>query len=190
MSEQLVKLWSIFAPASDFLLAIALSALSALLIWFFRARVRIIWGSTNFSFHNFHIDPEKDPIAIGSEKFFVQNIGRKPASSIELVFSEEPTSYNLWPQRDHSSTALKNGGYAIQISSLAPHELLIVDIIDIDLKGPKLISVNCPDVMTNEVRFQVLRQFGKPVNFIVGYLMASGLVGTIYLILQMILGAN
>jgi hypothetical protein len=188
MWELLQEIWTVLAPAREFLLAVAISVVTAVLLWLFRARVKIIWGSTTFNYHEFRLKPDAAPISISTEKYFVQNVGRKPASSVEMVFSAVPTSYTLWPPMDHTSKLSPNGNFHLHVPSLAPFQLLIVDAIDIGLNNPKIIAVNCPDAITNPVRFGPQRQFGVGVTVLVGFLMLSGLIGVIYLLLQIFLG--
>lgn len=184
----LQEIWAILGPAKEFLLAVTISMVTAALLWLFRARVKIIWGSTTFNYHNFRLKPDAAPISISTEKYFVQNVGRKPASSIEMVFSSVPTSYTLWPPMGHTSKLAPNGSFHLHVPSLAPFQLLIVDAIDIGLNNPKIIAVNCPDAITKPVQFRPQRQFGLGVTILVGFLMISGLIGVVYLLLQILLG--
>jgi len=84
---------------------------------------------------------------------------------------------------------MQNGHFALKIPSLAAHELLIVDVIDIDLRAPKLVTVNCPDAIAQQVAFQVNRKFGAAFNTFIAYLMIAGLFASIYLAVRLISGA-
>lgn len=185
------ELWEYLAPAHAFLTSIALSLATTLALWFFAARVVVIWGSASSNYHNFELPEQRGggKASIGTEKFYVQNTGRKPAHSIELVFSDAPSSYTLWSRRDHKSMPLIGGGFAIQIPSLAPRELLIVDMIDIDTKNVRLLSVNCPEVLTKQVPFLPVRQFGVLFNVTIALLLFSGLITVFYVLIQLVLGA-
>ncbi|MDI3338411.1 hypothetical protein QKW60_18525 [Defluviimonas aestuarii] len=182
------KLWDKLDPAHDFIISIALALVTAFLLWLLRARVKLIWGSTSSNYHQFKLREDGEKISIWTEKFFVQNTGKKAASNVEIVFSEHLTSFNLWPPRDHTPKLLENGHFVIHVPSIAPGELVIVDMIDIDARGPRLLSVNCPDALSKTVRFMATRQFSWPINLLIGYLMIAGLVGTIYLVLQLTIG--
>lgn len=186
--ELATELWDKLDPAHDFIISIALALVTAFLLWLLRAKVKLTWGSTSSNYHQFKLREDGEKISIWTEKFFVQNSGKKAASNVEIVFSEHLTSFNLWPPRDHSTKLLENGHFVIHVPSIAPRELVIVDMIDIDLRGPKLLSVNCPDALSKPVRFAATRQFGWPVSVLVAYLMIAGLVGTIYLALQLTVG--
>ncbi|NVO57865.1 hypothetical protein HW561_18870 [Rhodobacteraceae bacterium B1Z28] len=172
----------------EFILALVLALLTSFILWLFRAKAKLIWGSTSTSFHSFQLDKESPPEAIWTEKFYVQNTGRSAASNIEIVFSEPPTSYSLWSPREHSKVILENQTFVLRIPSLAPAELLIVDVVDIHARSVRLLSVNCPDSLAKEVPFLPMRQFGSVFNGFVLYLMFAGLVGTLYLALQLTFG--
>ena len=191
MIQGLADLWSYLAPAHAFITSIALSLVTALALRFFAAKVVVVWGSASSSYHVFEL-PEKrggGQASIWTEKFYVQNTGHKPAYEIELVFSDVPTSYSLWAPREHKSGPLAGGGFSIRVPSLAPHELLIVDMIDIDTKNVRLLSVNCPEVISRRVPFLPARQFGRLFNAAVALLMFLGLITAFYVIIQLVLGA-
>ena len=173
--------WSQVGAAQEFVLALVLSVLTAGILSLFRPRVKLHWGSTSLSFHKFKMLEDKEPVCITTEKLFVQNIGSRPAHDIELILSDIPTSYTLWAPREHASKPLKDGGFSISVPSLAPRELLIVDLIDVSLRNPKLIAVNCADVLAKNIEFQVQQKYGLLMYVVVFYLMAAGLVGTIFL---------
>ncbi len=180
MREIISGLWEVLESFQDFLSALILSLLTAAVLAAFRPRVKLTWGSTSLSHHSFKVREDGEPISVSTEKLYVQNIGRRAAYDVELILSAKPTSYTLWQPRDHQAKSLSNGAFSILVPSLAPKELLIIDMIDIDLLQPKLIGVNCPDTIAEEVSFLAQRQFGAVMNAIVFYLMFAGLVGTLY----------
>ncbi|WER08981.1 hypothetical protein PUH89_17005 [Rhodobacter capsulatus] len=190
MSE-LAGIWAQLEPAHEFLTSIALSLLTTFALWLFSARVVIVWGSASTNYHFFDLAPERGggKASIWAEKFYIQNTGRKSANNIELVFSDAPSSYSLWAKRDHTSNVLPGGGLSIKVPSLAPRELLIVDMIDIDNKSVRLLSVNCPDVLARQVPFVPTRQFGPLFNILIGILMFAGLIAAFYVLIRLVLGA-
>lgn len=190
MIELFVKIWNAFEPAHELILAIVISLVTAGLLALFKPKVKLTWGTTSISRHKFKLRVDSEPIMISTEKLYVQNIGKKPATEVELILSDIPSSYTLWSPREHEGKPLENGGFSIKIPTLAPNELLIVDLIDIDVRFPKLIAVNCPDSIAQPVQFMAQRQFGKMVTAAVFYLMAAGFVGTVYLALLMVIGVD
>lgn len=178
--------WAAIEPAHNFLFALSLSLVTAALLSFFRPRVKIIWGSTSINFHKFSIVEGNEPVVISTEKLFVQNVGKQAAKSVELVLSDVPSSYSLWSPREHKSGLLEGGGFTINIPSLAPGELLIVDTIDIDRRNVRLVAVNSPDTVTKEVQFQAQRQYGRLFLGFIAYLMFAGLLASFYLAIVLI----
>ena len=172
----------------DFLLSVLIGVAITFVVWLFRAKVVITWGRTSLNFHKFR-EPSSDlEKPMSTQKFFIHNSGRKPASTVELVLSAEPTSYSLTPNRAHERSRLPDGHYSLKIPSVAPKELLVVDLLGLDLRGPQLLSVNCPDVLTKQVNFISQRQYPYFLYWLVFYLMSAGLIGTVYLILQIVSG--
>ena len=83
---------------------------------------------------------------------------------------------------------MENGNFIIHVPFLAPQELLIVDIIDLDRRNPKLVTVNCPDALTNPINFHPQRQYPSSVLWLVGYLMVAGFIGSVYVLLTLAFG--
>ena len=187
MIEVLAQIWLFFEPFHEFFYAVAVTIAASLLMWIFRARVKLIWGTTSFNYHKFEL-ANGNEVSVSTEKYYVQNLGSKAAYNIEIVLSDKPSSYTLWRPRDHTDKVLSNGEFAILIPSLAPKDLLIVDSIDIDLRGPRILAVNCPDAVTKQVTFNPTRTFGKLTNAFFAYVAIAGIVGSIYSILLLIAG--
>ncbi len=188
MTEIFSLLEMLPASAQNLILSVLISLIVAFILWLFRARVVITWGLTSVNVHHFRV-PESDLLKpMSTQKFFIHNAGRKPASSVEIVLSAEPTSYSLAPNRDHQRNTLPDGQYSIKVPTIAPKELLIVDLLDLDLRAPRLISVNCPEALAKQVNFLSQRQYPKTLTWLVAYLMSAGLIGTIYLALQLFFG--
>ena len=177
---------AILGPFKTFLSSIALSLTTAFLIWLFRSRVKIVWGSTSANYHRFHLsgsDDKSPEIHVWAEKYYVQNAGKKTATNVEMIFSAPPSSYNLWPPRQHDAKLLPDGSASIKIPSLAPRELLIVDSLDLDMRSVRLLSVNCPEATSQQAKFFPQKELSFSVKLLVAYLLMAGLVGTIYLAL-------
>ena len=186
MGETVLPFLAIITPNSEFVWSIILALVTASLLRVFQPKVKLVWGSTSISSHRFKLREDGEPVNIATEKLYVQNVGRKSANNVELVLSDIPTSYTLWTPREHTNAALNGGGFVIKIPSIAPGELLIIDTIDVDVRNPRLLAVNCPDVLAKWVEFLPQRQFGKLFNSVVFYLFFSGFVGTAYLLLTLL----
>ncbi|NNE87182.1 MAG: hypothetical protein HKN27_03820 [Silicimonas sp.] len=189
MSDTLVALWADIEPAKEFILSVLVTLLTTFLLWLFRARVNLTYGSASTNFHSFRLSPEGEQISVWTEKFYFQNIGRKPAREVEIVFNMIPTSYNMFPTRDHQVSQLGNGFFSIKVPSIAPNELVVIDIIDIGGRELNLQSVNCPDAIANEVKFLPTRQYGKLFEALVCYLLIAGFFASVYFVLQLTVGS-
>ncbi len=186
MSELVSSFPSFLAAQGDLIGSVAVALFSAFLLWLFRTRVKLEWGSTSANFHNFVVDEGRLPLSVWTEKFFIQNTGRQTANNVEIVFTVAPTSYNLFPPRKHEKSFLDDGKFIIHVPHLAPKELLIVDVVDMNMNRVEIVSVNSPDTITTEVEFRTDRQYGPALYAIVFYLMLAGLIGSIYLLIQLL----
>ncbi len=171
---------------SDPVFAILIALTTSAILWLFRARVKIVYGSTNWNYHQIPpSEPDLPELHVSSEKFYVQNMGRNRAEKVEIVFSSQPYSYQIFPTRDHARNNLPEGSFNIVIPSLAPGELVILDVLSTGLKC-EVLSVNSPDCIPNQVFFRPQRVYSQFVLALVGYLMFAGFVGSIWLVLKFI----
>ena len=184
---QFVGEW--WASLGDFQSEVVSFAFSLLLVTFtvlIQRRVKITWGSANLSFHSIEFDKSRPRLNVATEKFFVNNAGGKAAGSVELILSSVPTSYTIFPPRDHQSSRLNDGSFSIRFPFLAPRELLILDVVDLENNLIKLLAVNCQDVVSQSVSFHVVRKFGKLAEILVLTLMVCG----VYTLIELIVWAT
>ncbi|MEX0954792.1 MAG: hypothetical protein WDZ83_06220 [Rhizobiaceae bacterium] len=138
MIELLSKLWALLIPVHSQILSLAFTMIAALIFWLLRPSVKLIWGRTN---NNLHFVTVKDgKVEIFSEKHFLQNTGKKPATNVEFVFSWQPDNVTIWQPRDHKQVELASGEYAIQVPYIAPKELVVIDSVYINRKAAFIVS--------------------------------------------------
>jgi hypothetical protein len=184
--EVLSYIGSFASSQPELILSSTITVVVSLIGWALKPKTRIIYGSTSFTFHDFALGSEGGRAQISVEKFFVQNVGKKPASEVELVFSHRPSSYSIFPPRNHDAADIQGGKFSIKVPSIANKELLIVDVIDVNRIKVDFMSVNCPDDIPKEVEFFSIRRFGRSVYALVYFLMALGFFATVYILVLLI----
>ena len=155
MSDVVKSIVHDYAP----LLSVALSALLSLLAYALRAKVKLIWGQANNSYHQIKTEPQL--VGVYCEKHYLQNLGRKPATNVEFVLSHPPTEISIWQARDYTKKPTPEGQFMLVIPQIAPRELIIIDTIYVNLRTADVISVKNGETIGKRVTFRVERYFGK-----------------------------
>ena len=156
-----------------------LSALvSAFVLYLFRPRVKLIFGRANNSrnvleFGGQEGTPSHTEIYV--EKFFLQNVGKVPATNVEFVLSNRPTDVAVWQPRDVRYLTVEKQNFMICIPQIAPQEMVVLDFVYVNQPASFVVSVKCAETLATEVRFQTVRQYPSFVNAIVAVLLFLGL---------------
>ena len=166
------SLWNLVAPFQDQLASLGLTLIGVFILRLSRARVNLIYGKANNSINHVHVPDPQDAqqstdTEIYVEKFFLQNIGRKPATAVEFVLSSFPTDINIFQPRETKLVPVGKGNCMIKIPQIAPSELVIIDCVYINAQAAFITSVKCSEVLGREVPFQTIRKFPKLVEYAV-----------------------
>ena len=160
MIEQFKQLLHDYAPIISVIVAALISGLAHI----FRPKVKIIWGRANNSYNNLKSD--NNVTGIYCEKYYVQNVGRKPATDVEFVYHHAPTEIGIWQARDYSKKETPEGNFMITIPRIAPKELVIIDSIYVNRIVADVISVKNGEVVGKPVNFVVNRLFSRPMQVV------------------------
>jgi hypothetical protein len=171
MSAQMLEL---LAPFKAEIFSFILTAAGAIIAYFLRAKVKLIWGRANNSFHELNEGGNK--FFIYAEKHFVQNMGKKPANDVEFVLSQKPDGLSIWQSRQYTSGANPDGHYVVTIPHIAPKELVIIDCVYISKNPATVNSVKCDESIGKEVNFIVNRNFGKLFNITGLFILFFGII--------------
>jgi hypothetical protein len=71
----------------------------------------------------------------------VRNAGKETATNVELVFNWKPLCINIWPSRHFKEHTEKDNRYILVFDSLAPGELIGVELLSINRELPHLVNV-------------------------------------------------
>jgi hypothetical protein len=178
------RVWIALSPIQPQILAFILTLVGALLTYLFRARVKLIYGHTNNSFHELQTDT--GPVRIYCEKHYIQNAGKKSAERIEVAFSCSPSELSIFPPRSFEKKDGPDGQMMLEIPYLAPNELIIVDTIHVNSRTAELRAVHCPENVGRRVEFWVQRRY-RPNFYRLGLLvLLLGLFYSVQLLIQII----
>lgn len=172
MTNALTPLFEITSPFAGELIAFALTLAGTFVLWLLRPKVKLIWGRSN---NSLHMVPSGDKrVEIYSEKFFLQNTGRKPATDVEFVLSGKPHNLSVWQPRQYKEETSPAGHLVINLPFVSPGELIIIDCVYIDARAAAVESVKCAEALAKQVQFVTQRKYGNFISTLVAVLMLSG----------------
>lgn len=153
MENVFAQIWSEF---SSEIISGSITCALALAVYYLRPRVSLIWGQVNKSWHSIPVEEGNVPVI--SEKNFVQNMGRAPATDVEIVYDNEPTKLLVFPQRNYKTSKNPDGAHIITIPYIAPKELITLDGIFVNVNVGQILSVKCKEREGKLVTFFVVRK--------------------------------
>ena len=171
--------------------SVLLTSFVTLLIYVFRPKVKLIWGSKSDFKHIMR--PKADgqqQIVVHTAHYFLQNVGRLPAKQVELVLNFSCDEISIWPQRQYSVSKNNEGRQIVAIDFIASKEAVDVFLLNIGNDLPALMNVKCPDAEGKPVPISYNRSMPKIVYFCCWSLIFLGVVFIIEKIIDLILGLH
>lgn len=124
--------------------------------------------------------------SVGVQSVSIFNAGRIPAKSVEIVFNWKPDYINTWPIRKYDEYTHPDGRYSIHLESLAPKEAFGLELLCMNNDLPSIITARSQEA-ESKARPMILQvQYPVWFNGLVGILMFSGLISTVYAILAVL----
>ena len=179
--EALQTIWTNF---DNEIVSFIFSICTALILWVFRGKVRLIWGQANKSWHS--VPVQEGDLSIINEKYFAQNLGTSPANNVEIVYNGKPTKLMIFPQRDYKTNTNPDGAHIVTIPYISPKELITLDAIYIGENQGNILSVKCKEQEGKQVPFFVVRKFSMNVYRTIWALIILGMTFLVSLILKAI----
>lgn len=131
------------------------------------------------------IDAEGNQVSptqtVKTNSFIIRNAGREPASKVELVFNWKPMCLNLWPVRHYEEHVEPDNRYVLIFDSLAPNEVLGVEVLSVNYDLPNLVTVRSAECIAQNINMYPQPVVTQPVRVIATVLMALGLAAAVYL---------
>ncbi|MUZ72990.1 hypothetical protein GOZ90_09880 [Agrobacterium vitis] len=186
MIDLFTKLWELLAPVKTQLISLSFTLIGAVIFWFFRAKVKIIWGRSNNSIH--FVKDNDNKTEIYCEKYFVQNTGRKPATDVRFSMTYKPDDFSLFPSREYEEKTNPQGHYIVKLPFIAPNELVIIDVVYIQKRAASVEAVLCSEAVGKNVAFVTNRRFHPAFSMFALVTFFLGIAFLLQLALSLTLG--
>jgi hypothetical protein len=155
----------------------------------FRARVELIWSSPhswNFLIRQQTTDDQPTSVTnIHTASIYIQNIGRLPATEVELTFNWEPSNWNIWPQRAYTTQTADDGRFTLKFDNFAPREHLQIELLA-STPLPALLTVRSKECVGKLVTMLQGRTVPKQILYLRYSLIILGMAACIYLPIKLI----
>lgn len=123
---------------------------------------------------------------VKTNSFIIRNAGREPASKVELVFNWKPMCLNLWPVRHYEEHIEPDSRYVLLFDSLAPNEVLGVEVLSVNYDLPNLVTVRSAECIAQSINMYPQPVVNQPARVIAKVLMALGLAAAVYLTIVLV----
>lgn len=117
---------------------------------------------------------------VKTNSFIIRNAGREPASKVELVFNWKPMCLNLWPVRHYEEHVEPDNRYVLIFDSLAPNEVLGVEVLSVNYDLPNLVTVRSAECLAQNINMYPQPVVSQSLRVIATVLMALGLAAAVY----------
>lgn len=180
-------IWNAIQPLQGEIVGLAFSLISALILFVFRPRVRLLFGYASKSLNKLRLPGPQggntpNDLEVYVEKFFLQNTGSNPATDVEFVLSRRPADVNILPPREYEEVELPKGEHLIRIPSIAPKETVALDCFYLNQLASVVLTVKCREAVGKPVAFGVFRQFPNWVYTIAWVLIFGGIAFLVQLL--------
>ena len=116
--------------------------------------------------HSFLFDVKEQNIMLHTDSLTIQNLGRKTASNIEVIFDTKPDFYQLQPAVIHDGVEMENGNFAVKLKELGPKEFYTFQVLSYS-KLPKLLNVRSDSGKASYMPFQLQRLYPRWFNLLI-----------------------
>lgn len=123
---------------------------------------------------------------VQTNSFIIRNAGREPATRLELVFNWKPMCLNVWPVRHYDEYAEPDRRHVLIFDSLAPGEVLGVEVLSVNADLPNLLTVRSAQCVAQNINMYPQPVVSQAVRIAVTALMALGLAAAVYIAILLI----
>jgi len=175
------------------LVALLVPFIAWMLNRFFQAKAKLNISSPHgFVFlvdkplYNEHGGLERKELTVYTKSYVLINAGRVTSTNIEIVFNWRPMCINMWPIRSHSERIENDNRCILMFNSIAPGEILGLEILDINRQLPDLVSARCDQCIAHNVVMYPQPVVSNLTRFVCALLLALGLGAGVYIVILLI----
>jgi hypothetical protein len=135
--------------------------------------------------HSFYFNLEKEQLELRTDSLTVQNLGRKSASSVEIIYRQRPDFFQIFPSIQYEEDQTPRGEHIIRLASLGSKEHVYLQLLNYCV-APELLSVRCIESPAKPMQIQIQPFVPKWVAALLVVLMATGAGFLLYWLIEAI----
>ncbi len=140
---------------------------------------KLVYWFTHNSFSQIPQPGSKNTFNLFTSSVTVQNMGRRRATNVELVFTSPPNHYTLTPTRPHAQRTTPQGQHVINIPTLGHNEWFTLEVIGFGT-APGLLHLRSDDGAAELVPMMPQRIWPRWVNWSSVILVLTGAAFILY----------
>jgi hypothetical protein len=113
--------------------------------------------------HNFFFELKKENVVLQTNSLTIQNLGRKPAETVEIVHKQRPDFFQLSPALAFTEETTTNGEHVIRVATLGRKEVFTVQLLSYKT-APVLLNIRSKDGAAQGIAIQPQRIFPRWFN--------------------------
>jgi len=155
-----------------------------------QARASVVyWVAHNFLFKLPNLDPataERHPnFLLYTHAITIQNIGRKPAESVEIAHTARPDFFMLQPALNYKEPTDPAGNHIIRVPNLGPQEFFTIEFLSYK-QLPTFLYIRSKDGTAYTIPIQAQRVFPKWLQVFFGGLMVAGAALLVFWLIRLV----
>jgi hypothetical protein len=127
-----------------------------------------------------------DQNSIQTDSITVQNLGRKAAEDLEIIFRSKPDHFMLTPPLNYKEETTPNGGFLIQIGTLGPKEFFTLHLLSYATL-PHVDLIRSKNGPAEPIPFQMQRKFPRWLELSIAFTIFVGMGFSLYWIIRAII---
>ena len=175
---------------SDKLIGAVITGVIGFLFWaiqrWLEPGARLGWWIPHDFLFSLPMQQPPNPLRIQTSTLTVQNHGRRAAEDVQITHQTKVDHFQLHPRRNYTEATAADGTHTINVGSLGPKEWLQIQVLS-HTTPPVLVGIRSKDGPAKNVRFQIVRQFSKPVQTLLGVSLLIGGFAILYWIVRAVL---
>jgi hypothetical protein len=147
------------------------------------ARPKLVFWQPHYAL--FQI-PGQNVITIQTDSITVQNLGRKSAEDVEIIFKSKPDHFMLIPPINYKEETMPTGGFLIRIDSLGAKEFFTLHLLSYATL-PRVDLIRSKAGPAEPIPFQMQRKFPRWFQLLLAFILIVGLSFTLYWIIKAVI---
>lgn len=133
--------------------------------------------------HTFVFDVPNPKVILKTDSVTIQNIGRREAEDVEVIFKSRPDFFKLQPSIPYSEHNNPDGEFLLRVPTLGPKEFFTLQILSF-VTIPNIQSIRSKAGPASLIQVQFQRQFTRLVQLLLVAILLVGIGFLSYWLIQ------